>query len=195
MVTGVSDVCSSDLVQRRVMSVDSGIWLSAQDVICQGEHDVKEYFHLHADVEVELEQGSALLRNGSAALRLCTDGELILREGIVSDKYNEKHPAPILIQERKMRERMTTFTVIADAEYQVNSVPVYQMRRAEPVPAETAAAWDVVKPDGTKYTLILWNRETCRGDKLFSCHGVSVYGKAVVLVWEGERCLTIRLKV
>ena len=94
-----------------------------------------------------------------------------------------------------MRERMTTFTVIADADDQVNSVPVYQMRRAEPVPAEIAAAWDVVKPDGTKYTLILWNRETCRGDKLFSCHGVSVYGKAVVLAWEGERCRTIRLKV
>ena len=183
------------LVQRRVMSIDNGIWLSAQDVICQGGHEVKEYFHLHADVEVRLEQGSALLRNGSAALRLCTDGELILRKGIVSDKYNEKHSAPILIQERKMRERMTTFTVIADADYQVNSVPVYQMRRAEPVPAETAAAWDVVKPDGTKYTLILWSRETCRGDKLFSCHGVSVYGKAVVLCWEGDKCRTIRLKV
>lgn len=183
------------LVQRRVMSVDSGIWLSAQDVICQGEHEVKEYFHLHADVNVSLEQGSALLRNGSASLRLYQDGKLFLRKGIVSDKYNEKHSAPILIQERKMRDRMTTFAVIADAEYHVNSVPVYQMRRAEPVPAETAAAWDVVKPDGTKYTLILWSRETCRGDKLFSCHGVSVYGKAVVLVWEDERCRTIRLKV
>ena len=183
------------LVQRRVMALDCGIWLSAQDVICQGEHEVKEYFHLHADVDVKLEQGSALLRNGSAALRLCTGGELILHKGIVSDKYNEKHPAPILIQEWKMRERVTTFTVIADAEYQVNSVPVYQMRRADPVPAETAAAWDVVNPDGTKYTLILWSRETCRGDKLFSCHGVSVYGKAVVLVWEGEKCRTIRLKV
>ena len=183
------------LVQRRVMSIDNGIWLSAQDVICQGGHEVKEYFHLHADVEVRLEQGSALLRNGSAALRLCTDGELILRKGIVSDKYNEKHSAPILIQERKMCEHMTTFTVIADADYQVNAVPVYQMRRADPVPAETAAAWDVVKPDGTKYTLILWSRETCRGDKLFSCHGVSVYGKAVVLCWEGDKCRTIRLKV
>ena len=52
-----------------------------------------------------------------------------------------------------------------------------------------------MKPDGTKYTLILWNRETCRGDKLFSCHGVSVYGKAVVLAWEGDQCRTIRLKV
>ena len=88
------------------MGLDCGIWLSAQDVICQGDHKVKEYFHLHADVNVKAEQGSALLRNGSAALRLYADGELILRKGIVSDKYNEKHPAPILIQERKLRERM-----------------------------------------------------------------------------------------
>ena len=192
---GVLEDGTPYLVQRRVMAIDSGIWLSSQDVICQGEHEVQEYFHLHEDVAVEVEQGSAALRNGSAVLKLLTDEELILRKGIVSDKYNEKHTAPILIRGSRMRDRMTTFTVIADAEYHVNSVPVYQMRRAEPVSAETAAAWDVVKPDGTKYTLILWNRETCRGDKLFSCHGVSVYGKAVVLAWEGDQCRTIRLKV
>jgi hypothetical protein len=72
---------------------------------------------------------------------------------------------------------------------------VYQLRRTDPVPRERAAAWDVVKPDGKKYTLILWNRETCKGDKLYACHGVSVYGKAAVLVWEDGKCRTIRLRV
>lgn len=96
---------------------------------------------------------------------------------------------------QQMHDRMTTYTMIADVDYQVNSVPVYQIRRDDPVPQETAAAWDVVKPDGKKYTRILWNRETCKGDKLYTCHGVSVYGKAVVLEWEGERCRTIRLRV
>jgi hypothetical protein len=52
-----------------------------------------------------------------------------------------------------------------------------------------------VKSDGKKYTLILWNRETYKGDKLYSCHGVSVYGKAVVLAWEDGKCRIIRLKV
>lgn len=183
------------LVLRRIIALDCGIWLSAQDVISRGAHHVKEYFHLHRDVSAARGDGFVTLRSGGASLKLYGTDGLTIRSGVVSDKYNEKHLAPILVREHSMSGRMTTFTVIADASYQVNSVPVYQMRRAEPVPAETAAAWDVVNPDGKKYTLILWSRETYRGDKLFSCHDVSVYGKAVVLVWEGERCRTIRLKV
>jgi hypothetical protein len=94
-----------------------------------------------------------------------------------------------------MLDRFTGFTLFADGEYEVAPVPVYQMRRADPVVPEVAAAWDVVKPDGKKYTLILWNRETCKGDKLYTCHGVSVYGKAVILDWDGDECSIIRLKV
>lgn len=183
------------LILRKIIALDGGIWLSAQDVICQGDHQVKEYFHLDANVITERHDDFTVLRNGAAALNLYAGDAPTQRSGIVSERYNEKHLAPVLVRTEQMRDRMTTFTVFADADYQVSTVPVYQMRRAEPVSAETAAAWDVVKPDGTKYTLILWNRETCRGDKLFSCHGVSIYGKAVVLAWEGDRCRTIRLKV
>lgn len=183
------------LIRRKVVSVDCGIWLSVQNVISRGAHHVREYFHLNEHVTVEQKDGYVALRNGDAALNLFCGKELELRSGIVSDKYNEKHLAPILVRADQMQDRLLTFTVIADADYQVNIVPVYQMRRAEPVPAEAAVAWDVVKPDGTKYTIILWNSETCRGDKLFSCHDVSVYGKAVVLRWDGDQCKTIRLKV
>ena len=182
------------MIQRKVLALDCGVWLSVQDVICQGKHELKEYFHLHADVSAEPSDGFVTLRNGDAALNIY-GGDLLCRKAVVSDRYNEKHHAQVLIRRDQMHDRLSTFTVLADARYQVTSVLVWQMRRADPVPAETAAAWDVVKPDGTKYTLILWNRETCRGDKLFSCHDIPVYGKAVVLVWEGEKCRTLRLKV
>ena len=182
------------LIKRKVIGLDCGIWLSAQDIICQGDHEVKEYFHLHRDVEVQVQERHVTVTHGDAALSL-TGSPLELKFGTISEKYNEKHMGPILIRRDRMCGRMTTFTVIADAEYEVNSVPVYQMRRTEPVPQEVAAAWDVVKSDGKKYTLILWNRETYKGDKLYSCHGVSVYGKAVVLAWEDGKCRIIRLKV
>lgn len=182
-------------IRRRLLNLDCGIWLSAQDVICQGAHRVDEYFHLHADARFQTRDGCVSVQNGDAALKIYGLGHFVCRKGIVSNRYNEKHEAPILIREEQMHDRLTTFTVLADADYQVTPVPVYQTRRADPVPSEIAAAWDVVKPDGTKYTLILWSRETCRGDKLFTCHGVSVYGKAVVLAWNGDQCRRIRLKV
>ena len=94
----------------------------------------------------------------------------------------------------QMQDRLTTQTMICDAKYKVNSVPVYQLRKEDPVSSDVAAAWDVEKPDGTKKTLILWNRETYRGDKLYICHGRSVYGKTIVLSWTEDGCRVIRLK-
>ena len=54
---------------------------------------------------------------------------------------------------------------------------------------------DVDAARAVSYThLILWNRETYRGDKLYICHGRSVYGKAIVLSWTEDGCRVIRLK-
>ena len=183
------------LIKRKVIALDCGIWLSSQDVVCQGEHQVKEYYHLHSDSVVDCYDDYLTVKRDGAALNFTAPENVEFRFGVVSDKYNEKQFAPILVRVDQMCDRMTTYTMIADAEYKVNSVPVYQMRRSDPVPQEVASAWDVVKPDGKKYTLILWNRETYKGDKLYACHGVSVYGKAVVLAWEGDKCRTIRLRV
>lgn len=182
-------------VIRKLLTLDCGIWLSSQNVICEGEHQVKEYFHLHGDCVVDNHGSYMTISHGDAALNISSSETTEFRFGIVSEKYNEKRYAPILVKKEQMRDRMTTYTVIADAAYQVNPVPVYQMRREEPVSQEVAAAWDVIKPDGKKYTLILWNRETCRGDKLYTCNGVSVYGKAIVLDWKGDNCRAIRLRV
>jgi hypothetical protein len=183
------------LVKRKLMVLDDGIWLSAQDIVCQGSHSVKEYFHLHQKTDVGPAGECLLLRNDDVQMKVFPADDLTLRFGIASDRYNEKHTIPILIQEHQMMDRFTNVTIFADGTFDIVPVPVFQMRRTEPVSPETAAAWDVVKSDGKKYTLILWNRETCKGDKLYTCHGVSVYGKAVVLDWDGDECCPIRLKV
>lgn len=182
------------LIKRKVLALDDGVWLSVQDIVCQGIHEVKEYFHLDSEVSVDPGSDRFLIHNGDACLSLTPSGNLQLRFGIISKRYNEKQSAPILIKTNRMCDRLTTHTLISDAMYKVNPVPVYQLRKEDPVSSDVAVAWDVEKPDGTKKTLILWKRETYRGDKLYTCHGRSVYGKAVVLSWTRNTCNVIRLK-
>ena len=182
------------LVKRKVLTLDEGVWLSVQDVICQGNHKVKEYFHLDPVVSVDCRNEDFLIHNGDTALRVIPAENMELGAGIISKRYNEKEYAPILVKLHQMQDRITFHTLISDANYKVNPVPVYQMRKAEPVSSDVAVAWDVEKPDGSKKTLIVWNRETCRGDKLYTCHGRSVYSKAIVLSWKGNSCQTIRLR-
>lgn len=182
------------LITRKMLAIDDGVWLSVQDIICQGDHEVREYFHLDSAVTVEAGDGNLLLHNGDASLLFTPVEHIRCHTGVISKKYNEKEDAPILVRTEQIRDRLTTHTLIADASLKVNSVPVYQMRKSEPVSPDTAFGWDVLKPDGTKRTLILWNRETFRGDKLYTCHGICVYGKAIVLSWDGDGCRLTRLK-
>lgn len=182
------------LVKRKVLTLDEGVWLSVQDVVCQGNHKVKEYFHLDPVVCVDCRNEDFLIHNGDTALRVIPAENMELRYGIISKRYNEKEYAPILVKLHQMQDRITFHTLISDANYKVNPVPVYQMRKAEPVSSDVAVAWDVEKPDGSKKTLIVWNRETCRGDKLYTCNGCSIYGKAIVLSWKGNNFQTIRLR-
>ena len=185
---------TSYLVVRKVMALDEGVWLSVQDIVCQGEHQVQEYFHLEPCIGVDCAVDHFRITNGDVSLNVTHDRDMQLRFGIVSKRYNEKKYAPILVKTHGMKDRFTDYTLIYDANYKVNPVPVYQMRKADPVSSDVAAAWDVEKPDGSKKTLIVWNRETCRGDKLYSCHGRSVYGKAIVLSWKDYTAQVIRLR-
>lgn len=182
------------LVVRKVLALNEGVWLSVQDIVCQGQHQVKEYFHLEPAARVACGSDCFQVTNDDASLKITHAGDMQLRCGIISKRYNEKQNAPILVKTHLMNDRLTDHTLIYDADYKVNPVPVYQMRKAEPVSSDVAVAWDVEKPDGSKKTLIIWNRETCRGDKLYTCHGRSVYGKAIVLSWKGNNCRTIRLR-
>lgn len=182
------------LIWRKVLTLEQGVWISVQDVICQGSHRVREYFHLAGPIAVYPGDERFLLRNEDVSLALYTRDRMEFRFGVISERYNEKRYAPILVKDCRMEDRLTASVVLADPSDTVKPVPVYQLRREAPVSDDVACAWDIEKTNGTKWTVILWNRETCRGDKLYTCHGRSVYGKAVVLAWNGDDCRVIRLK-
>ena len=182
------------LIKRKVMMVDDGIWLSVQDVVCHGDHEVVEYFHLDDAVEIQPEKERILLKNDQVQLAVYSQEALQMSTGEISKRYNEKVTAPVLAKKVKMKDRLTSQVLFADAAYKVNPVPVYQLRRSEPLPAQVACAWKIEKPDGTTYTLIMVNREIFRGDKLCSCEGDYFYGKAVVMRRSEGEYRMIRLK-
>jgi hypothetical protein len=192
-VHGVLSDQTPYLIKRKVLAIDDGIWLSVQDIICQGNHEVTEYFHLDNEVQVNAQNHRIYLQNDGVNLCLYSLEKVQISSGVISKKYNEKLTAPVLTKSVEMSDRITTQVLIADASYKVKIVPVYQLRRQDPLPFDVAGAWNVEKPDGTTYTVIVVNREICRGDKLFSCNGKTFYGKALVMK-QGESCSVIRLR-
>ena len=172
-----------------------GVWLSIQDIICEGKHETVEYFHLDDEVIVSETEGIVTLNNEHAVLNVYSDSQLNITEGIISKKYNELVKAPLLTKSYDMYDRATNCTLFVGEGIKANKAKVYQVGKTVEVSDEFITAWDIEVDGQLKWTLLVWNRETYRGGKMYLCHGVPVYGKAVALYWEDEtKCKRIRLK-
>ena len=183
------------ITNRKLMVSNEGVWLSVQDIICQGEHEVKEYFHMDNEVKVIEEEQGFKLESGGVVLNLYTNGKPCLEDGMISKKYNELEIAPVLIKTSKMTDRMTDCTLFVADNITVEKAKVYQVGKDEEKPDEFVTAWDVLIAGKRKWTFIIFNRETIRGGKMYLCHDVPVYGKAIALCWEETGVRRIRLKV
>ena len=183
------------VIVRKIVALDEGAWVSVQDITCRGEHEIKEYLHIDSNVQLEETIRGWTLKNGNTVLEVYSDdGVFGAQESFISKKYNELESAPVLTKTSVMKDRMTNCTVFAGKDISVKRASVFQVGKDIEVSQDMITAWDIELSDDKKYTVIIWNRETYRGGKMYLCHGIPVYGKAVVLRWKGNACQRIRLK-
>lgn len=181
-------------ITRRLFVLDEGVWLSVQDVICPGKHQVKEYFHLAQGVTVQPCLEGMLLQNGDVQLKMYYEGQMECYQGVLSSCYNQKELAPLLVHQVEMQDRWTSRTLFAVPEYAVRPAAVYKLGEDTPQPAENVTALDLQAGQEKCWTLLVWNRENFRSGKVFRCHGQPVYGKAIALCDQDGRVKSIRLR-
>lgn len=179
---------------RRLMVLDEGVWLSVQDVICQGEHQVREYFHLAAEVKADPAPEGWLLHREDTALKLYAAHPFAAQTGILSACYNQKQSGTVLVGEVSMKDRWTSSTLFVRPDWKAEPAAVYQAGNEQPMDAATVSAWKIQAGGAKIWTLLVWNREIFRGVKVFDCQGQPVYGKAVALCTQDGICRTLRLK-
>lgn len=181
-------------ITRRLFVLDEGVWLSVQDVICPGKHQVKEYFHLAQGVTVQPCLEGMLLQNGDVQLKMYYEGQMECYQGVLSSCYNQKELAPLLVHQVEMQDRWTSCTLFAVPEYAVRPAAVYKLGEDTPQSAENVTALDLQAGQEKCWTLLVWNRENFRSGKVFRCHGQPVYGKAIALCDQDGRVKSIRLR-
>ena len=182
------------VIIRKVIMLDEGIWISVQNVLCNGKHEAVEYFHLDDEVKVERKENGVCLRHGKEELFMYSKEEVIEKKTNISKKYNELLEADVLEKRVEFVDQFVSDTVFADARYKVKTVDVYQYGKDEPVSNDIVRAWDVETEEGLQWTIIIWNRETYRGGKMYYCHEVPIYGKAIAIRWQGNDYQRIRIK-
>ncbi len=181
-------------IVRRVMVVDAGIWLSVQDVICRGKHRLREYFHLDSQVRAEKTEEGVCLKSGEVCLKAVSPESFKIERGLMSRRYNEKSEALVLVKECEMEDRLVFSTLFLAEGMRAEPVQVFVSGCEIPVSSQRVTGWDICTAKGEKWTLLIWNRETFRGGKMYLCHGIPVYGKAAALKKAGGKYVRIRLK-
>lgn len=182
------------VIIREVVILDESVWISVQKVLCDGKHEVVEYFHLDDEVKVEHNEDKLCLKHGDTSLMMYCEESVLEKKGYISKKYNELLEADVLEKRAEFTDRYISDTVFADASYIVKPVDVYQYGKEQPVSKDIVRSWDIETEEGLQWTIIIWNRETYRGGKMYYCHEVPVYGKAIAIRWQGEDYQRIRIK-
>lgn len=182
------------VIIRKVIILDDGVWISVQNVICNGKHEAIEYFHLDDAVKVKNDGERLCLQNGSTTLCVyCKEG-ITEKTGKISKKYNELIDAVVLEKNAVFTDKYISDVVLADEKFSITSVDVYQYGKDIPASKEVVQAWDITTEEGLQWTIVIWNAETYRGGKMYYCHEVPIYGKALAIRWEGEDYQRIRIK-
>lgn len=184
---GRGEVC---LVKRKVIFQESGIWLIADEICCRGTHLAEEVWHLDSGVEVDVADVVGIwpgslrrisLKGKGQVLNLWSEREMEARGCRISKRYNELEDSIKLAGTAKFTDAVTDWRCFAGDGITVSPVPVYRagMDRPEENRAVTALEFDL--GTGESWVFLLWNRETFRGNKLYFCKGIPVYGRAVAL--------------
>lgn len=188
------------LIMRKVMAVDCGIWLIVNDICCTGVHQVKEYYHLDSSVEAV---PSALddagrqweLKNGNEKMNLWGSNMFRSHQCFVSSRYNQLSDSRCLVKESDFINRHTDWTCLGGSGVLLKNAAVHQTGNPLPADYETVTAKEFILSEQESWILLIWNRETCRGGKLYKCRDTQIYAKAAAIhIKEGKRTL-YRLRI
>ena len=184
-------------VIRRVMVSDEGIWMIVNDISYDGSHSVKEYYHLDANVNVKkgnVQEVCWEMSSGDAQLKMYGEASFKEEKCMISPRYNQLEESIRLVKEQQFENHLLDLTVMADRSITVRKVPVYQFGREEAVSKNIVYAREFIISPTESQTFLIWNHDTFQGGKIYTCQGIPVYGKAMVISKKHGTVSVVRLR-
>ena len=165
---------------RKLVALDCGIWVAADEALADGEHELISRFQLDPAAHAVAERDAARVCCAAGELILGSTGAVSLSRGQVSLDYNALSDCDVIEARASLLDRGSLLWWLAPADVRVRAVPV--LRNLDtPVGPELAEALRFELPGGEFHTVALFHGEVYAGVKAFSCEGVSFHAKAVLI--------------
>ncbi|MEG1003758.1 heparinase II/III family protein [Clostridium sp.] len=183
------------LINRKVLYIDKGIWVIVNDIKCSGEHTVKCQYNLDTNIKVCNNLGEISLDNNGDIIKIHSKEQFILENGLTSKCYNEINNNKKLLKELKFTNNNVNYDIIIDSNVKIKESYIRQFRGEENLSEDVAIVKEFILSEEESYVIIIFNKETYKGGKMYYCNNIPFYGKVVVLHKNGETYNKIRLKV
>lgn len=182
------------LINRKVLYINKGIWLIVNDVKCSGNHILESIYNLDNKVKVSINEKEVSLENNGDILKLYSKEIFERKNGLISKCYNEITNNSKIVKKIKFNNFNVNYDIIINSPIKIKSGQIHQFNNLEKIDEDLVIVKEFVISDNEEYIVIVFNKETYKGGKIYYYKDVPIYGKVVVLHKIGEIYTRIRMK-
>ncbi|MFV0550348.1 MAG: alginate lyase family protein [Anaerorhabdus sp.] len=166
--------------QRRIVTIDCGIWMILDEVNILGNHTSTSYFHFDPEIKVNLKDKDIEILSKKNKLKMIYSGDAKIINEFMSLNYNELSNQDIILIENEFQDHEILPTIIIDERIKIEEVEVIQGESI--VKDDNLFIARKFKVSSTlSYTVILFHKEVFKGQKIFKSEGCSFHGQAIVI--------------
>lgn len=183
------------LITRKILYISEGIWIVINDIKCNGRHKVKTIYNLDSDLEIRKENKYIELINKCDALRLYSNDKFEVKNGFISKNYNEINNNKKLIKQNEFINTNLNYDIILKDSIKIEDIEIKQFNNDNKIKDERIISKKFILSKDESYIIIVFNKETYKGGKIYYYEDIPFYGKVVVIHKKGNDSRVIRLKV
>lgn len=191
---------TSYIAIRKVLFISPNIWVIANDIRCNGNHDLRNYYNLDSSVKIKENDEYLLLQNNDSKLRLYNYNVNLIEvtNSYISKNYNEINNSKRIETNANFKDFIRNYDIIIGEntydDIVIKDSEIKQFNSLNIIDKDKVIVKTINIGENESYTIIIFNEETYKGAKIYSCEGTAVYGKVVVIHKKEENKNVIRLR-
>lgn len=187
-------------VIRKIMIISKNIWIIVNDIRCKGKHVCKNYYNFDNNVIIQQKDSYIKCRNDDTIINVCNYNidKCSIKKSIISKNYNEINNSNKLVTKTNFIDKLINYDVIVgeenNREIVVKDAEIRQFNNKNKISDDVAIVKEIEVGYNESYVVIIFNKETYKGGKVYFYEDIPVYGKGVVIHKINGKHKTIFLK-
>lgn len=188
------------VVTRKVLVISPDIWIVVNDIRCKGNHVCTNYYNLDNEVKVYEEEDCFKCINHGSEIKIYNNNvdSKFISNGLISKHYNSINNNKKIVTKTSFENSLVNCDIILGQKLkniEIINPDIVQYNSEEKIENDMAIIKEFIINENESYTVIIFNRETFKGAKVYMYNNdIAIYGKVVVIHKVNERIEIIRLK-